>query len=329
MASTTYSNLSQRTNAYAAKEMLAHAEPIACLSKFGMTKPMPKNKANTIKFRRPVPLAVATTPLTEGTPPTSQALGYEDVTVALSQYGNVVEITDVVNDLAEDPVLKDAAMMCGEQAMETIETLMWGVIRGGTNVVYANGSARNAVNTVLTLNKQRAITRTLKNNRGKKVTQMLSSSVKFNTEAVAAAYIAFAHTDLEADIRGLAGFTPTEKYGSMKAIPYEIGKVEDVRYVLTPVLDSFADAGGTAGSMISTGGSAADVYPIVYVAKDAYGHVALKGAEAITPTIINPGQLDKSDPLGQKGMVGWKCYHKSFIANQSWMVRAEVAATAL
>ena len=329
MASTTYSNLSQRTNAYAAKEMLAHAEPIACLSKFGMTKPMPKNKANTVKFRRPVPLAVATTPLTEGTPPASQALGYEDVTVALSQYGNVVEITDVVNDLAEDPVLKDAAMMCGEQAMETIETLMWGVIRGGTNVVYANGSARSAVNTVLTLNKQRAITRTLKNNRGKKVTQMLSSSVKFNTEAVAAAYIAFAHTDLEADIRGLAGFTPTEKYGSMKAIPYEIGKVEDVRYVLTPVLDSFADAGGTAGSMISTGGSAADVYPIVYVAKDAYGHVALKGAEAITPTIINPGQLDKSDPLGQKGMVGWKCYHKSFIANQSWMVRAEVAATAL
>ena len=43
MASTTYSNLSQRTNAYAAKEMLAHAEPIACLSKFGMIKPMPKN----------------------------------------------------------------------------------------------------------------------------------------------------------------------------------------------------------------------------------------------------------------------------------------------
>ncbi len=329
MASTTYSNLSQRTNAYAAKEMLAHAEPIACLSKFGMIKPMPKNKANTIKFRRPVPLPVATTPLTEGTPPTSQALSYEDVTVALSQFGNVVEITDVVHDLAEDPVLKDAAMMCGEQAMETIETLMWGVIRGGTNVVYANGSARSAVNTVLTLNKQRAITRTLKNNRGKKVTNMLSSSVKFNTEAVAAAYIAFAHTDLEADIRGLAGFTPTEKYGSMQAIPYEIGKVEDVRYVLTPVLDSFADSGGTAGSMVSTSGSNADVYPIVYVAKDAYGHVALKGAEAITPTIINPGQLDKSDPLGQKGMVGWKYYHKSFIANEAWMVRAEVAATAL
>ena len=329
MATTTYSGLSQRTNAYAAKEMLAHAEPILCLSKFGMTKPMPKNKANVVKFRRPVPLAVATTPLTEGTPPTAKALSYEDVTVTLAQFGDIVEITDVVNDLAEDPVLKDSAQMCGEQAGETIETLMWGVIQGGTNVVYANGSARSAVNTVLSLTKQRSITRTLKSNRGKKVTQMLSSSVKYGTEAVAAAYIAFAHTDLESDIRGLAGFTPTEKYGSMKALPYEIGKVEDVRYILTPVLSSIADAGGSAGSMVSTTGTSADVYPIVYVAKDAYGHVALKGSEAISPTIINPGQIDKSDPLGQKGMVGWKTYHKSFIANQSWMVRAEVAATAL
>lgn len=329
MATTTYSGLSQRTNAYAAAEMLAHAEPILCLSKFGMTKPMPKNKASVIKFRRPVPLAVATTPLTEGTAPTSQAISYEDVTVTLDQYGNVVEITDVVNDLAEDPVLKDAAMLCGEQAGETIETLMWGVIQGGTNVSYANGAARNAVNTKITLNKQRSITRQLKGERGKKITSMISSTVKYGTEAVAPAFIAFAHTDLEADIRDLDGFTPTEKYGSMKALPYEIGKVEDVRYILTPVLTSIADAGGAKGSHVSTGGTSADVYPVVYVAKDAYGHVALKGAEAVTPTIINPGDLDKSDPLGQKGMVGWKTYHKSFIANQAWMVRLECAATAL
>jgi N4-gp56 family major capsid protein len=329
MAITTYAGLSQRTTAYAAKEMLAHAEPILCLAKFGMTKPMPKNKANVIKFRRPVPLAVATTPLTEGTTPTSQALSYEDVTVTLSQFGNVVEITDVVADLAEDPVLKDAAMLCGEQAGETIETLMWGVIQGGTNVFYNNGSARSAVNTAITLEKQRGITRQIKGERGKKITSMISSSVKYGTEAVAPAYIAFAHTDLESDIRELAGFTPTEKYGSMQALPYEIGKVEDVRYLLTPVLSSIPNAGGAKGAMVSSGGTSADVYPVVYVAKDAYGHVALKGAEAISPSIINPGQLDKSDPLGQKGMVGWKTYHKSFIANQAWMARLECAATAL
>jgi N4-gp56 family major capsid protein len=330
MATTSYASLTQRTQAYAAKEMLAHAEPILCLSKFGMTKPMPKNKAQTVKFRRPEPFAVATTPLTEGVTPTATQMTYTDVEVVLSQYGDIVEITDVVHDLAEDPVLKDSAMMCGEQAAETIETLMWGVIQGGTNVFYSNGSARTDVNTAISLDRQRAITRQLKSQRAKKVTSMLSSSVKYGTEAVDAAFIAFAHTDLEADIRDLAGFVPTEKYGSMKALPYEVGKVEDVRYILTPVLSSIEDAGGAPGStVLSTSGTQADVYPVVYVGKDAYGHVALKGAEAITPTIINPGQVDKSDPLGQKGIVGWKTYHKSFIANQAWMCRLECAASVI
>jgi len=332
MATTTYSSLSQRTTAYAAAEMLAHAEPVLVLSKFGMAKPMPKNKAETVKFRRPVPLALATTPLTEGTPPTAKAMTYEDVTVTLDQYGDVVEITDVVHDLAEDPVLKDASMMCGEQAAETVETLMWGVIQGGTNVFYQNGVAnRAAVDDTISLNSQRAITRSLKAERAKKVTSMLSSSVKYGTEAVDAAFIAFAHTDLESDIRNLTGFVPTEKYGSMKALPYEIGKVEDVRYILSPVLTSIADAGGTAATngMVSTTGTSADVYPVIYVAKDAYGHVALKGSEAITPVVRNPGTIDSSDPLGQKGHVGWKTYHKAFIANEAWMARLECGATDL
>jgi len=332
MATTTYSGLSQRTTNYAAAEMLAHAEPVLCLSKFGMTKPMPKNKAQTVKFRRPVPLALATTPLTEGTPPTAKAMSYEDVEVILSQYGDIVEITDVVDDLAEDPVLQDASMLCGEQAGETIESLMWGVLQAGTNRVYQGAqTARNAVDDFISLADQRTVTRHLKAERGKKVTQMLSSSVKYGTQPVDAAFIAFAHTDMEADIRDMAGFVPTEKYGAMKALPYEIGKVEDVRYILSPVLEPIADAGGTAATngAVSTTGTNADIYPVIYVAKDAYGHVALKGAEAITPYIINPGQVDKSDPLGQKGMVAWKTYHKSFIANEAWICRLEVACSAL
>ena len=331
MALTDYTQISQRTTAWAAAEMLAHAEPILCLSKFGMSKPMPKNKAEQVKFRRPVPLTLATTPLTEGSPPTAQAMSYEDVTVTLSQYGDVIDITDKVADLAEDPVLKDAAMLCGEQAGETLESLTWGVIQGGTNVFYGNAVAnRTSVITTISLSDQRRVTRSLKANRGKKVTSMLSSSVKYGTEAVDAAYIAFAHTDMEADSRDMTGFTPTEKYGSMKALPYEIGKVEDVRYILSPVLSSIIDAGGLASTnnLVTDGGTNADIYPIIYVAKDAYGMVALKGMEAITPTIINPGQVDKSDPLGQIGKVGWKTYFKAFIANQSWMARLEVGASA-
>lgn len=134
MADTNYAGISQRTAYYAEAKMLSHAEPVMVLSKYGLTKEMPKNKAEAVKFRRPVPFAPALTPLTEGVTPTAQALTYEDVPATLAQYGAVVKITDKVADLAEDPVLSDASMLCGEQAGETIERVVWGKIIGGTNV---------------------------------------------------------------------------------------------------------------------------------------------------------------------------------------------------
>ncbi|QJQ93917.1 MULTISPECIES: N4-gp56 family major capsid protein [Halomonadaceae] len=329
MATTEYGDISQRTAAWAATEALSHAEPILVLSKFGQNKPLPKNKADTVKFRRPVPFPVVTTPLQEGVTPTAQQMQYEDVTVQIKQWGAVVEITDYVNDLAEDPVLADASVLCGEQAAETIEMQTWGALKAGTNVFYANGDTRGAVNSAVSLGKQRAITRSLKGNRAKKITNMVGGSPNYSTEPVDAAFIAFAHTDLESDIRDMEGFTPTEKYGSMKALPYEIGKVEDVRYVLSPVLDKWEDAGGAAGEMVSSGGDNADVYPVVYIGKEFYGLIPLKGANAIKPSVINPSTVSKSDPLGQVGYVGWKTYYVAKILNEGWGARLEVAASNL
>jgi len=330
MATTTYGSISQRTAAWAATEMLQHAEPILVLSKFGQSKPLPKNQADTVKFRRPVPFGAVTSPLTEGTTPTAQQMQYEDVQVQLDQWGAFVEITDVVHDLAEDPVLSDASMLCGEQAAETVEIQTWGALRAGTNVFYSNGASRSDVNTPISLDKQRQITRQLKSNRGKKVTSMIGGSPNYETQPVAPAFIAFAHTDLESDIRDLPGFTPTEQYGQMEALPHEIGKVEDVRYVLSPVLDNYESAGSsTLNGAVSTDGNNADVYPVVYVAKDAYGLIPLKGANAITPKVLNPDTPRGGDPLGQKGSVGWKTYFVAKILNEDWVARLETAATDL
>ena len=100
---TTYGVINQRTAAWAATQMLKHAEPVIVLGKFGMIKQVPGNKADTVKFRRPVPFTAATTPLAEGVTPTAQRMAYEDVSVQLKQYGRPIEITDVVADLSEDP----------------------------------------------------------------------------------------------------------------------------------------------------------------------------------------------------------------------------------
>ena len=325
-----YGSISQRTAAWAATEMLAHAEPVAVLSKFGQSKPLPKNKADNVKFRRPVPFAAATTPLTEGVTPTAQAMSYEDVPVTIAQYGAVVQITDKVNDLAEDPVLKDASMLCGEQAGDTVEAITWGVVKGGTNVIYGNGTARAQVNTAVSLNKLRAAARFLMAQRAKRLTKMLSGSTNFETKPIEAAYVAFGHTDMEADIRNLAGFTLVAAYGSRQPLcPEEVGSVESIRIILTPMLTPVLDAGSSTLNGMKTSGTKADVYPLVIIGQEAYGLVPLKGANAITPSVINPDVKTKDDPLGQRGYVGWKTYFAAVRLNEAWLVRCEFAVTNL
>ena len=287
-----------------------------------------------VKFRRSVPFSTATTPLIEGVTPTAQKMQYEDVTATMRQYGIPIEITDVVADLAEDPVLRDASILAGEQAAATLEQVTYGVIKAGTTVAFTNGTSRGAVNTPLTVDKQRGITRSLKAQKARKLTTILGPSPAYATQAIEASFVALAHTDMEHDIRNLPGFIPTAQYGSRSVlVPEEIGAVEDVRYVLSPDLAPFEDDGGTkAGSgttMVSTSGTSADVYPILYVSKEAYGLIPLKGKRAISIMVINPGTISGSDPLGQRGFVSWKTYYTCVILNENWLARLESAATSL
>ena len=329
---TTYGDISQRTAAYAAAEMLAHAEPVIVLQKFGVVKEQPRNTANQVKFRRPIPFPAVTTPLVEGVTPSAQKLEYEDVPATLAQYGRPIEISDVVYDLAEDPNLKVASELAGEQAGLTTEMVTYGVVKAGTSVYYANGAARASVNTAITLNKQRSVTRFLKAQKARKLTEILNPSPNFGTQAIEAAYIAVAHTDMESDIRNMAGFIAVAAYGSRRPVSeHEIGSVEDCRYVLSPELTAFADAGGAAGTpntVVSTSGTSADVYPVLYFGKESFGTVPLKGARAITPMVVNP-KPSAADPMAQRGYVSWKAYFTAVRLNENWMARLESAATAL
>lgn len=324
------SGVSPRTAVHAAREMLKHAEPVMVLEKMGLTKPIPPNESMTVVFRRPRVFAAATVPLVEGVTPASHTFRYDDVQATLQQYGEVVEVSDVIEDTHEDPVLTHASMMAGENIGRTKEALIWGVLRAGTNVTFANGTLRTSVNTPFSFAKQAAITRSLKNQKAKMITSVLDASINYATRPVQASYVCVAHTDLEYDIRALPGFVPTSQYARKSPIcDQEIGACVDVRYVLSPDLDKFADAGGAINGMISTTGSNADVYPMIFFGREAFGVVPLRGKNAVSPTVLPVGQKTKDDPLGQRGYVGWKMWHTSLILNQNWLVRAEVAATAL
>ena len=327
MPSTTYGDISPRTAAYAEKELLKRGLPFLVLEKFGQAKPLPANSTKVMKFRRYSALPNTPVALTEGVTPSSQQLTVVDVTATLAQYGGLTTITDVILDTHEDNTLNEAVNLLGEQAAQMIEKMRFGVLKAGTNVLYANGAARNAVNTAISITLQRRAVRALKRQNARFITSIVRSTPAYGTESVAPGYVALIHPDLESDVRVLTGFVPAEKYGSMTPWENELGKVEDVRYVSSTIFEPFADAGGAKGTMLSTTGTSADVYPVLFVARDAYGIIALKGMFALTPMVVNPKPSD-SDPLAQRGHVSWKAMQTAVILNDAWMVRGEVAATA-
>jgi N4-gp56 family major capsid protein len=113
--------------------------------------------------------------------------------------------------------------------------------------------------------------------------------------------------------------------------PYntEIGAVEDVRYITSTIIQPWADGGaakaGSGTTMISTGGTYSDVYPVLYLAENWFGVTPLKGVTGLTPFVKNPGESREGDQLGQRGWIGWKTYFTACVLNQLWGARAEIA----
>lgn len=317
-------------------EILAHADPKEVLGITGMQKKMPKNVGETVKFRRWLPFGGTDNRwitganvggyanahiVAEGVTPSADTLTAVDVPATLNQYACLYALTDKVVDLYEDDVASEMKKQTGQRIGLVREMVRYGALKGMTNAYYAGGSSRSTVDLSLTVNLIRKVTRALKANHAEMVTSILDSSPKFGVSSVEAAFLVFAHTDMEAAIRDLDGFIHVADYGQRQVIhPLEIGSVESFRFILSPELAPYIDAGAAVGAtnLFSTGGSNIDVYPVIVAAEDAWGQVALRGDSALDVTYIKPGTKDTADPLGQRGYIGAKTWHTAVMLNQGW-----------
>ena len=226
--------------------------------------------------------------------------------------------------------MSDINQLNAEQAAKTKESLLWGILQGATVTYWSGGSSTVSVDESISVNLQHKAVRTLNANKAKKFTSIVTGGVKQGTFPVEASYIAFAHTDLESDIRSMNGFVPVSRYGSQKPVhEMELGTVDSVRYVLSadlsPQLAAGADVSDTG--MISDASSKVDVYSVIFVGMDSYGCLNLAGKGVFTPVVVPVGQPSISDPLGQQGSVGWKMYSAEAILNSDWIVVVECGAT--
>lgn len=323
--------ISPRVGIYLPPKMLANAQPWLILEKLGPLKtPLPKNKGDTIKWRRSVPFDVTTNTLVEGVTPNPQNFRFEDVSDAVDEYGSYSVITDKISDLHEDPVLDKIAEEMGKQIASTKELISWQTVRGGTQVVYSGtATSRATVEDVIGINQIRAAVTVLKGNHGEMITSRINASTGYSTEPVGASYVLAGHTDQQYDFEDLDGFVPVEKYGQFKPIcDYEIGKVKDVRIVLSPQSEPFYGAGSaTTTGVLSRDGAAVDVYASIVMAKEFWGTTELSGTSSVNVHVEAPGKMTKDDPLGQRGFAAWKFWFCATRLNERWGVRIEAAAS--
>lgn len=329
-------------------QILKHAIPKEVLGITGDNKDMAKHSGRTIIYRRWLPYGatlanttssintISVDPLAhltdEGVTPESEALIAQDITVTINQYSCLYSYTDVVEDTYEDDIPAAQREQVGERMGLVREMIRYGVLKGCTNKFYAGGTSRSTVDERMTLGFLRNITRSLQANRADMITAVLEPSPMYSTAPVEASYLVYCHTDCEQDIRDLPGFIPVANYGRRKTVhDCELGSCERFRFVTSPELNPILAGGAAVGTtgLQSVGGSNVDVYPIIVVAKNAWGDVALRGTASLDPTHIKPGQKDSGDPLGQRGYVGAKFWAAAVLLNEGHMAVGECGVTDL
>jgi len=330
-----YGDIPPQSAGFIAKQMLERGEYEYVAQRLGKAYTIPKKHTKTAKWRRIESFPRATAPLAEAVTPPAGRIVYTDYTVNLEQYGYWVPLSDVIFDTHDQPIPDETVTAMSEQMRETAELITIGVLKGGTTVFYANNAGSRAnVASPATRGDFRRIERFLKKYKAKPIGKLINAGPNIATEPVAPAFFVLHHTDNKADVEDLEGYVPWENYASNTAVlPGEHGKVGYFRFVATPLFEPWESSGDTSDVYLAAGdvpsvAAAVDVYPMIVVAKDAFGVVNLQGMSAVTPAVVYP-KAQIGDPLAQKGFASWKIYFAAVILQQNWIARLEVAATAV
>lgn len=304
----------------------------------------PVKRGDTVIFTQVVPYgATAASPnaisataalhlMQEGVTPPADSLIRLDTSVQVQKYGALYGYTERQQSLGEDDIPVWMEEQLGERLGYVRHLVYVGALQGSTNRFYSGGTTRATTALPVNLNLVNRITRNLAGNYSNFMREVLSPSGDYGTSSIQQSYLAFGHTDLQQDIEAIPGYVALADYGQRKpAHELEIGCVGSLRFILSAdlpkVIDSGAAIAGTTN--ISTTGTLADTYQLFVIAKDAWGHCAFRGLDAIKMNHIGVDKVDKSDPTGERGYISGTFYDCGLITNQGWMAVAEVTTSAL
>ena len=291
----TGNNLSAEMKTFYDMTLIDEASAQLVHDQFGQKRPIPANGGKTIEFRKFSSLPKALTPITEGVTPAGNKLNVSTVTATVKQYGDYIVQSDVLELTSIDNTIVEATKILGKQAGLTLDSVVRGVLVGGTSVQYAGGKE----------------SRTDLTESDKLTVEEIQKAVAFlraqNAPTIGDSYVAIIHPYAAFDLMRDPEWIDAHKYAAPENLFVgEIGKVAGVRFVQT------------SEAAIAPNG----VFMTLVLGEGAYGVTEITGG-GLQTIVKQKGSAGTGDPLDQRSSVGWKAMKTAERLVENYMVRIE------
>lgn len=300
--------LSAEMKTFYEKRLIDLAEPKLVHGRFGDSYPIPQGSGKQIEFRKYSILGKALTPLTEGVTPSGNSLTVTSIICPLKQYGDWIQMSDMLQMTAVDNNVLQATKLLGSQAGRTLDTVIREELCGGTNVMYAPktvSGAKTEVTSRAALDKTAVLTPEL----FFKAAAQLSA---MNADYIDDSYVAIIHPYAAYDLMRNSEWIDVHKYADPQAIyDGEIGKLGSVRFVSSTEAKIWKD---------STCPSELGVFATLVLGAHAYGDTMIEGG-GLEHIVKQLGY--GNDPLNQRSACGWKATKAAKRLVEEYMIRIE------
>ena len=293
---TTDSGLSAENKTFYDKALIQEATPNLIHDQFGQKRPIPKNGGKKIEFRKYASMPKALTPLTEGVTPDGRKLSVTTVEAEVSQYGDFVCLSDVLDLTAIDNNALEATRVMGRQAGMTLDTVTRNVLQSGTNVYYCPPVAEDGTvgaqptdRTQLTKDCKLTVA----------VVKRIASLMKAaNAPKINGHYICILHPYAAYDLMNDPKWEQMHQYCKPEEMyEGEIGRIAGVRFVESSEAAVYTGAENDCPAGLA-------VFGCLFIADGAYGVTEVTGG-GLQTIIKQLGSAGSADPLNQRSTVGY------------------------
>lgn len=306
-------SLSAEMKTFYEKRLLDQAEPLLVHNQFGDKYPIPANNGKKIEFRKYSALPKALTALTEGVTPAGNSLTVTTVEGTVKQYGDWIQLSDMLQMTAIDNNVVQATKLLSSQAGRTLDTVTREVLAGGTNVIYAPKVVDGAETEVLsrsTLTPECVLTPFV-------VMRAAATLEAMNTPKIDGSYVLIIHPYCRETLQESPGWVDVVKYKEgNNTFSGEIGKIGDVRVVTT----SEAKVINDSSCPVVEESTYYSVFTSLLLGANAYGVTMLENG-GLQHIVKQLGYGE--DPLNQRSSCGWKATSVAVRLCEEYMVRIE------